>query len=124
MRTISQVVRYSDPPPKVFCTSVKLFQASLETVRRIATFGKQREYRMNPELLKTFIALKLSEDVGEINPFAPPPKDDDTVCFLPPVALAVIYYSCRNPKQQKINYETRNYTFQKKRKSALKKNVR
>ena len=54
---------------------------------------KQREYRMNPELLRTFTVLKLSEDVGEINPFAPPPKDDNTVCFSLQYFLPIFLYS-------------------------------
>lgn len=37
---------------------------------------------MNPDLLRTFVALKLSEDVGEINPFAAPPKDDEVPIIL------------------------------------------
>ena len=67
-------------------------QATLEAVRRIATFGKQREYRMNPDLLRTFTTLKLSEDVGEINPFAPPPKDDDTRVYLPSIPFCSLTY--------------------------------
>jgi hypothetical protein len=45
--------------------------ATLETVRRITVTSKNHNYQVNPLVMKTFLKLRLSEDIGTVNPFAP-----------------------------------------------------